>query len=92
MLQHHFADSSFIKHVHWEKDSTLIITFSTNSVWAYYDVPKSVFYELIQSDSTGAYFNKNIRSEYSSEVLFKLSKDSKIIYSKELQIGQEEKI
>lgn len=90
MLEHHFADSSFIKHIHWEDDSTLIVTFSTNSVWAYYEVPKTVFYELTKAESIGAYFNKNIRSNYSSEVLFKLSKDSKIIYSKDIQIGQEE--
>jgi len=89
MPRHNFADSSFIKHIEYD-DSVLIVTFGSNSVWAYYDVPLKIYNELISSDSHGSYFNKNIRNTYSSEVLFKLSKNSKIIYSKENQIGQEE--
>lgn len=89
MHQHTFADSTFIKHVHWEENQTLIITFSTNSVWAYYQVPEQVYFDLVNASSLGSYFNKNIRNIYSSEVLFKLSKNSKIIYSKDLEIEQE---
>lgn len=89
MLRHNFADSSFIKHIQYD-NSVLIVTFGSNSVWAYYGIPLEVYNELIISDSHGSYFNKNIRNKYSSEVLFKLSKNSKIIYSKENQIGQEE--
>lgn len=89
MYQHTFADSTFIKHIHWEENETMIVTFSTNSVWAYYNVPEEIYFNLIQSQSLGSYFNKNIRNVYSSEVLFKLSKNSKIIYSKDLEIEQE---
>jgi len=91
MPKHYFADSSFITHIEHE-NSTLIVTFASNSVWAYYNVSRKIYNELISSDSHGSYFNKNIRNKYSSEVLFKLSKNSKIIYSKEESIGQEEEI
>jgi UDP-N-acetylglucosamine pyrophosphorylase len=90
MKNHYFLDSSFIVHAQIEKSSTLIITFASGSVWAYYDVPPHVYEEFTTSESHGKYFNNNIRNVYSSEVLFKLSKDSKIIYSKDYQIEQKE--
>jgi hypothetical protein len=88
--EHYFLDSSFIKHVALEDDNLLIVTFSSNSVWAYYDVPEQIYEELISSTSIGSYFNKNIRNVYSSNVLFKISSNSKIIYHKDQEIVQEE--
>jgi hypothetical protein len=88
--EHHFLDSSFIKHVCFEPNNLLIVTFSSNSVWAYYDVPEKIYSELIISDSVGSYFNNNIRNVYTSEVLFKISSNSKIIYHKDYAVGQEE--
>lgn len=88
--EHYFIDSSFIKHVSFEDNNILIVTFSSNSVWAYYNVPIDIYDNLISSESVGSYFNKNIRNIYNSEVLFKISSNSKIIYHKEDIIGQEE--
>lgn len=88
--EHYFVDSSFIKHVSFEDNNILIVTFSSNSVWAYYDIPVKIYDNLISSESVGSYFNKNIRNVYKSEVLFKISSNSKIIYHKENVIGQEE--
>jgi KTSC domain-containing protein len=36
-------------------------------VYAYYDVPFSVYSELLDAESLGAYFNEHIRDMYSYE-------------------------
>ena len=88
--EHYFIDSSFIKHIHWYEDtSNMIITFATNSVWAYYGVPKEVFVNMTKSKSVGSVFNKEIRNKYRAEVLFKIGKTSNIIYSKGEEIVQQ---
>jgi hypothetical protein len=88
--EHYFIDSSFIQHIHWYEDtSNMIITFATNSVWVYYDVPKQVFINMTKSKSVGSVFNKEVRNKFRAEVLFKLGKTSNIIYSKGEEIVQE---
>lgn len=88
--EHYFIDSSFIKHIHWYEDTNnLIITFATDSVWIYYDVPKQIFTKMTKAVSIGSVFNKEIRNKYRAEVLFKLGKTSNIIYSKGEEIVQE---
>jgi len=63
----HIKDSSVIKALAWDsEDQTLVINFLTNSVWAYFNVPKNVFKNLLKADSLGSFFNKNIRNTYSS--------------------------
>jgi hypothetical protein len=44
--------------------STLEIEFkSGGAVWQYYDVPESVYYEMI-NNSIGKYFHANIKGNY----------------------------
>ena len=48
----------------------LLIRFRSNSnLYAYYDVPESVYNELTKADSHGTYFNKNIRDSFDYERL-----------------------
>lgn len=91
MYQHYFSDSSFIKTINWYYNQVLIITFNSGSVWAYYEIPEELYFQFTKSNSLGTFFNNNIRNIYRSEVLFKISKNSKIIYSKDNSFGQEEK-
>lgn len=88
--EHYFIDSSFIQHIHWYEDTNnMIVTFATNSVWIYYDVPKQVFLKMTKAKSIGSVFNKEIRNKYRAEVLFKIGKTSNIIYSKGEEIVQQ---
>ena len=61
-------DSSFIIKVSWYEDAeTLMITFNTGSIWAYYDVPFEIYSALVKAPSHGKFFNSNIRNMYGSE-------------------------
>jgi hypothetical protein len=90
LLEHYFVDSSFINHLKWDpKNNQMIVTFASGSVWCYDQVPQELYLELIEASSIGAVFNKKIKNKYHGEVLFKIGKTSKIIYSKGEEIVQE---
>jgi len=60
-------DSTVIKALAWDsQDKTLVVAFKTNSVWAYFNVPKKIYNSLISSSSLGSFFNKNIRNNFVS--------------------------
>ena len=42
----------------------LELEFTSGDVYRYYAVPPSVFHSLVDDDSPGAYFNKNISERY----------------------------
>jgi hypothetical protein len=89
-LEHYFVDSSFINHLRWDpSDHQMIVTFTSGSVWSYKNVPQEIYLRLIEATSIGAFFNKEVRNTYQGEVLFKIGKTSKIIYSKGEEIVQE---
>lgn len=69
----HECDSSFIKYIAHE-ENTLFIFFSSKSVWMYNSVPKSVFNEMAQAESTGNYFNNHVRPVYPGRNLTPISK------------------
>jgi hypothetical protein len=63
--------SSLIRSVGYDlTDSILEVEFvEGDRVYAYYDVPLSVYSELMDAESPGAYFNEYIRDMYSYEEL-----------------------
>jgi len=66
----HISTSSFIFACIWNIEyKTLAVLFRSGSIWVYYNVPEQVYEELITSESTGNYFNTNIRNVYESEKL-----------------------
>lgn len=82
----HCSESSFIKTIMWSSESqTLIIRFSSGTIWAYYRVPKKEYLALSTAPSAGHYFNVAIRDIYASE---------RVAYSSEIEkvftVGQEE--
>jgi hypothetical protein len=59
------VESSLALSVGYESStSTLEIEFKSNgAVWQYYDVPESVFNEMM-NNSIGKYFYRNIKGQY----------------------------
>ena len=58
-------ESSFISTASWfEEGNILMLTFSTGSIWAYFDVPFEIFSGFCRAKSYGSYFNNNIRNIY----------------------------
>jgi hypothetical protein len=63
-----FRDSSFIKNVAWDDDSeSLLVKFNSGTTWVYFGVPENIYNSMIKATSVGAYFNKNVRDNYSSQ-------------------------
>ena len=57
--------SSLIASLGFESEtSTLEVEFTSGAVWQYYDVPESVYYDMIGSESVGRYFHANIKRQY----------------------------
>ena len=46
---------------------TLEVEFVHGDVYRYFGVPSSVFLELMQAESKGAFFNERIRDSFPSE-------------------------
>lgn len=47
-----------------EQSRTLEIAFRNGSVYQYFDVPATVYRELMQSSSHGQFLNRQIRTQY----------------------------
>jgi hypothetical protein len=47
-----------------EPMSVLRVVFANGLVYDYYRVPKEVYEELLEADSAGIYFHKNIKKRY----------------------------
>jgi hypothetical protein len=74
LYQKEFTDSSFLKKVIWDRSNeTLIVLFSTGSIWGYYNVPFEIYENLLAAESHGRYFNLNIRNMFEAEKLGYLS-------------------
>ena len=60
-----YVDSSMITSFGYDVDtSTLEIEFKSNgTVWQYFDVPESIYYEM-KSGSCGKFFHSNIKGQY----------------------------
>lgn len=66
-MERQYVESSMITSIGFDSDtSTLEIEFKTNgAVWQYYDVPESIYYGFIGSDSVGKFFLAHIKGQYS---------------------------
>lgn len=47
-----------------EAERVLLVEFNSGVTWEYYDVPQSVYDELITAPSKGSYFYWNVRKVY----------------------------
>ena len=64
-------DSSVIASAAYDDDRMVLeIKFRTGRVYHYRDVPRTVYDELLSSESAGKYFNNVIRPRYDSELVY----------------------
>lgn len=56
--------SRILKMSYIKSKKLLTITFNSGAIYEYYDVPKEVTDGIIQADSLGKYFDKNIKGIY----------------------------
>ena len=67
-----FNDSSVLSAcVYNATQKLLIIMFTSGSVWAYQQVTQEEFQNLLRAKSAGQYFNKSIRNNHPSTMMFK---------------------
>ncbi len=67
-LQFHVVKSSNISRIGYdESNKILVVEFKSSGTYVYYDIPKYVFVELLNSESCGRYFNNNISGNYQYE-------------------------
>lgn len=62
-------DSSLIASVRYSEEASLDIEFHSGATYRYFAVPRSVFESLLAADSKGAFFNRNIRNRFRSQLL-----------------------
>jgi len=65
------VDSSALSRVGYDKrEHVLVAEFKdSGAIYAYYDVPESVYNALLDADSIGNYFYYNVRTSYTYERL-----------------------
>ena len=69
-------DSAFIKKLTYNYPTKiLVVEFNSKAIWAYADISKKSFDEIIKAESVGSYFNKNIRNKKRSVQIVKVTDD-----------------
>jgi hypothetical protein len=69
---HHFKDSSVLDMCLWDTEKNdLMVVFKSKAAWVYKKVPENVYDNFITAESSGKFFNENIRNAYASLCLFK---------------------
>jgi hypothetical protein len=65
MIEMIYVDSSNIEAIGYDAPSSeLHVQFLKTGLYVYHDVPQHVFEELLNADSKGSYFNRNIKPVY----------------------------
>ena len=57
------TNSSFIQNMEY-KNNALFLTFKTGSTYCYYNVPESVYKEMIAAPSKGRFYHERIKDQY----------------------------
>lgn len=64
-MQRTAVSSSNVTEVGYDPDTlTLEVTFQSGEVYQYFDVPESVYQQLMQASSIGTYLNQEIKKSY----------------------------
>ncbi len=62
------VDSSAFSEVGYS-DGTLIVVFHNSGPYKYTGIPQDLYYDFINSDSLGGFYNDYIKGQYPSEKL-----------------------
>ena len=61
-------ESSAIESVGYDADTAMLeVEFTSGALYRYFAVPRSVYRELIETDSPGHFFGENIREVYPTQ-------------------------
>jgi hypothetical protein len=65
-MEREYVESTMIRSFGFDNvTSTLEVEFNNNgSVWQYFDVPESVYYEMKAAGSCGKFLNANVKGQY----------------------------
>lgn len=65
-MDRQYVDSSMIASVGYDFNSGILeIEFkNSETIWQYYDVQESIYFEFMSSGSLGKYFLTNIKGQY----------------------------
>lgn len=67
MIEMTYVDSSNIEAVGYDPSTNdLHIQFLKTGLYVYHNVPQDIFDELMNADSKGSYFNRNIKPVFTS--------------------------
>jgi len=59
------VDSSNLVDIGYDPSSmTLEVGFKNGTLYQYFDVPETVYQQLMQAESHGTFFNANVRNSY----------------------------
>lgn len=59
--------SSWLAAVHYQDQASVLeLEFCDGAVYAYFQVPRQIFAELLQAESPGRYFNAQIRERFAA--------------------------
>jgi hypothetical protein len=59
--------SSWLAAVHYQDQASVLeVELCDGAVYAYFQVPRQIFAELLQAESPGRYFNAQIRERFAS--------------------------
>jgi hypothetical protein len=58
------VQSSLLASIAYSANATLELEFRSGALYRYFAVPHAVFEGLLDADSKGAYFNRNIRNRF----------------------------
>lgn len=65
MIEMNPVESSNIQAVGYDQDKeVLVIDFNSGTTYEYKNVPFDIFQGLMDADSVGSYFHKNVRTTY----------------------------
>ena len=64
-MERESVDSKSLESVGYDPNSSILeVEFCGGSVYQYYNCPESVYNELMQSPSLGAYLNKQVKPNF----------------------------
>lgn len=64
-MERQYVDSSMITSIGYDAQECILeVEFKSGVVWQYHEFPEYMWYEFQSAESTGKYFNANIKEQY----------------------------
>lgn len=67
-MDRNVVNSSMIKSIGYDKENSIMeVEFARGQIYKYSDVPSSIYYDVMQSDSVGKEFNRLVKGSFQFE-------------------------